>query len=326
MIYDIIFFTHANNRIGFGHASRCAQLCRILKSIDESLSIAFVGVFADGSKELLKQLCDPVILGDAQGLIGIYDRMDDPEFPHIWSSSKMEQLKRACRKVIFFANGTCKPKLPRGVACIGYKPGVPETYAKDFYWGLSFAPVHKDAENDANHVRRDHSRVFVALGGGATATSTMKVINACKLNNKNHHVDVLLSPVNKIDLKALETTQFSDVEFHKNVPDLTHFFKAAGLVVASYGHLAYEAMAYGSPICLVGQKQFQTEYAKKLEEKRLCVSAGILDKLTEVQLAKAIESAQKMSNDLSLNTAAIFDGGGFNRIAEVIYNQYSGVK
>ena len=238
----------------------------------------------------------------------------------------MEQLRQSCRKVIFFANGTCKPNLPKEVACIGYKPGVPDTNTKDLYWGLKFAPVHIDAQKDANDGHRDHSRVFVALGGGATATSTKKVINACKLNNKNHHVDVLLSPVNKIDLKVLETNQCSNVEFHKNVPDLTHFFKSAGLIVASYGHLAYEALAYGSPLCLVGQKQFQTEYAKKLEEKCLCVSAGVLGELTEVQLANAIESAQKMSNDLSLNAAAIFDGGGFNRIAELIYDQHSGVK
>ena len=56
------------------------------------------------------------------------------------------------------------------------------------------------------------------------------------------------------------------------------------------------------------------------------MSAGVLGELTEVQLANAIESAQKMSNDLSLNAAAIFDGGGFNRIAELIYDQHSGVK
>ena len=56
-------------------------------------------------------------------------------------------------------------------------------------------------------------------------------------------------------------------------------------------------------------KAIQTEYAKKLEEKCLCVSAGVLGELTEVRLSQPIGSAQKMSNDLSLNAAAIFDGG-----------------
>ena len=184
------------------------------KKYGRELISCFCRSFADGSKGI-KQLCNPVILDDAQGIIGVYDRMDDPEFPHIWSSSKMEQLRQSCRKVIFFANGTCKPNLPKEVACIGYKPGVPDTNTKDLYWGLKFAPVHIDAQKDANDGHRDHSRVFVALGGGATATSTKKVINACKLNNKNHHVDVLLSPVNKIDLKVLKQINAAMLNFIK---------------------------------------------------------------------------------------------------------------
>ena len=103
MLYDVIFFTHASRAVGFGHAARCAMLHQALKSSDENLTAAFVGEFDSGAKELLRQVCDPVILSDARGLIGVYDRMDDPEFPHIWSKTKMRELSGACHKVIFLA-------------------------------------------------------------------------------------------------------------------------------------------------------------------------------------------------------------------------------
>ena len=124
------------------------MLHQALKSSDENLTAAFVGEFDSGAKELLRQVCDPVILSDARGLIGVYDRMDDPEFPHIWSKTKMRELSGACHKVIFLANGTVKPDLPSGVTCIGYKPGVPDTHASEVYWGLKYAPFNRDVAWD----------------------------------------------------------------------------------------------------------------------------------------------------------------------------------
>ena len=64
------------------------------------------------------------------------------------------------------------------------------------------------------------------------------------LSNENCQITVLLSPVNNINAEDVQINQVGNVEVCKNVPDLSHFFKTAGVIVASYGHLAYEAMSY----------------------------------------------------------------------------------
>lgn len=324
MLYDVVLYTHANNSIGFGHASRCAKLYKVLKN--KNLSVAFVGKFEGLSRELLTKLCDPVILSKAVGVIGVYDRMDDPEQPHIWSAEHMNKLSSSCKHVVFLANGTTDPELPSGVTCIGYKAGVPDTSSDDFNWGFEYAPFSRDDSYNEVRQDREQQKIFVALGGGATASSTMKVIKACKIYSSACNVDVLLSPVNNIDSEDLEFHHFENVVTHKNVSSLTHFFKTSGMVVASYGHLAYEALSYGAPTCVLGQKQFQTEFAKRLEERQLCVSAGNLEQMTAEQLAESIQNTMNRAADLSSKTTAIFDGGGINRIAELVYARYLSVK
>ena len=207
------------------------------------------------------------------------------------------------------------------MTCIGYSR-VPDTHASEVYWGLKYAPFNRDVAWDDPLTCRNGDKIFVALGGGATVTSTLKVVESCLLSNENCQITVLLSPVNNINAEDVQINQVGNVEVCKNVPDLSHFFKTAGVIVASYGHLAYEAMSYGAPICLVGQKQFQTEYARQLEQKQLCVSAGVLSELTTEQLAKSIETTRDMANDLSHKTFSTLDGGGFASIAELIYEKY----
>ena len=39
------FYTHANNRTGFGHLARCINISKILLSLDKTLKIYFAGRF-----------------------------------------------------------------------------------------------------------------------------------------------------------------------------------------------------------------------------------------------------------------------------------------
>ena len=62
----------------------------------------------------------------------------------------------------------------------------------------------------------------------------------------------------------------------------------SSIIICSYGHLTYEAMALGKAMCVVAKKNFQLEYAKVLENKNLCVSAGLIDKLNTIDLKKML--------------------------------------
>lgn len=323
MRQDIVFYTHSSKTVGFGHAARCAKIHNALKEIDKKLSIGFMGKFDGASRELLRRLCDPQFVECSSAVVGVYDRMDDSEHPHIWSSEKLNHLMTISKHVIFMANGITNPGLPSDVTCIGYKPGRMETLnAPNFHWGLQYAPLDCDTLHSDAERYRDKDQIFIALGGGATPLITKKIIDACKRYKHSIKIKLLLSPVNSMEEADEELNNIENVDILKNLPELSFYFRSSGIVIASYGHLGYEAMSYGTPVCLVGQKKFQFEYAEKLAKEGLCVSAGLLTKMSEKQLAKSIENTFEISDSLATKTKRTFDGGGIQRIASLIHKKF----
>ena len=43
---QIAFYTHANNKTGFGHLARCINISSLLLSVDKTLKIYFIGSFS----------------------------------------------------------------------------------------------------------------------------------------------------------------------------------------------------------------------------------------------------------------------------------------
>ena len=111
-------------------------------------------------------------------------------------------------------------------------------------------------------------------------------------------IDLLNSPVNPLDLSALVACSQKPLRFLSNVPCLEESIYSAEIIFASYGHLAYEAMAMGKPVCLVGQKDFQARYASELARRGLCVSAGLILDEGVPSLVNSVEETIKRQNSL----------------------------
>jgi len=317
-MYDITFYTHANPRTGFGHTARCINLSKLLRKKDKKINISFSGSFSKSSLQFIKNHVD-VEFKDGSSIVAVHDRMDDTENPEVYSKKYVKKIIKLSKKLVFLANGRTNPDLPSGALTIGYKIGGPKHNPPNLLWGFNYAPVSIE-KIDKIPYRLKHN-IFVALGGSDEKFLIFKVLKAISLLEDINTVDILQSPVNsfKVCKNPLRTDQI--LRLHKNLPSIKKNLLAAGIVLASYGHLAYEAIASGAPICLVGQKKFQVEFAKYLEDYSLCISAGLISEISEQELALSIQNTLSRSTKLSSNSKNILDGLGLHRITDILLQE-----
>jgi len=243
--------------------------------------------------------------------------MDDIENPEIINTNLLSEIKRKSKHFILLANGRVLPKIKflEDIIVIGYKIGNVYTKPPNIYWGLDYAPV-----NIKRNRFRLKNNILVALGGAKGSESTFKVIKAISLIKSIKTIDFLESPVNPIKINKGLLRSDQTMTSYSNLPDIYTILSKAGIVISSYGHLAYETMASGTPLCLVNQKVFQNEYAKVLEKNSLCFSAGLLNNLSYKEIAVTIEKTLINADSLIKNTKKRIDGIGLNRISNIIYS------
>lgn len=243
--------------------------------------------------------------------------MDDIENPEIFNIKLVNKIKKRSHYFVFMANGLSLPKINynKYTILIGYKIGGIVNNNTNVYWSLDYAPVNFKEKNT-----RLKNNILIALGGAKGTKATNKILKALSLVEDIQTIDFLESPVNpiNINLKLLRPNQV--ITKHKNLPEVHTILSKAGMILASYGHLAYEAMALGSPLCLFNHKVFQNEYAKNLEKESLCYSGGLLPNLTYEEIASTIEKTFNNADFLSRNSNKKIDGKGLERIASIIYN------
>lgn len=316
--FDVKFYTHASQLTGFGHASRCVKIAKRLQILSPNLKIGFSGEFEKNALDLMQAQFLMHLDDDTPSKLSVYDRMDDHQVPENYDLNFLNSVISKSDEVIFIANGLRPPHLPAGVGCIGYKYGGYEANGPNIFWGLQFAPTDIQSPGGFSGKALKTGMAFVALGGASGTENLENVLKALFCIRNISEVSALLSPVNNSSPSLIYQNQKKRVKFFRSVDDVNSFFSAAEIVVTSYGHLGYEAMASGCAVCLFGQKKFQSEYARKLEEIGVCVAGGLLDELSPLEIKQAIEKTVNKSEELKENTSRRIDGNGINRIAELI--------
>ena len=316
---DVIFYSHASAKTGFGHASRCVKTAQQINSINQNIEIGFCGNFDKPALQFMSELYPVKIVRNTRALVGIYDRMDDFEHPEAFDSVALNKVAKNSSMTIFMANGLVPPSLPVGVKCIGYKMGGNPILGPNILWGLEYAPT--DFISHSKKIKREDGRALVVLGGDTGAYKITKVLNGLGLVKEITDVDVLLSPVNSAypELSGLRPDQ--RVNIYERIPEIGVLLLRSSLVIASYGHFAYEALASGATLCLFGQKRFQALYANHLADAELCVSGGLLDEIDSEKIATDVRKSLQNSAFFKSKTKMVFFGSGIKRVAEMIVQQ-----
>jgi spore coat polysaccharide biosynthesis predicted glycosyltransferase SpsG len=130
-------------------------------------------------------------------------------------------------------------------------------------------------------------------------------------------VDILLSPVMHARVSRYSAGKGKVVTLHKDVPSVAPLLTHCELAIVSYGNLAFEALALGTPLCIVGQKGFQRELARRLEERRLAVAAEPTDK----ELPGVLQELRYEAMEMGRRAKAAIDVNGLERLADLILDE-----
>ena len=172
---EIAFYTHANNKTGFGHLARCVNLSKILLSANKTLKIYFIGSFSKNIKDWISSQLNVKFAVPEKKYIVIYDRMDDIENPENINVNLIKKMQKKSDHLIFLANGKklIKRKIFVNTTVIGYKIGKELSKKPNIFWDLKYAPVNNKKINI-----KSKDSVLVALGGNNGNDNMDKVLKA----------------------------------------------------------------------------------------------------------------------------------------------------
>jgi spore coat polysaccharide biosynthesis predicted glycosyltransferase SpsG len=315
-MHDVAFYTHAIPETGFGHVARCVNIVKLLRNYNKELDIVFIGEFSQNAIEWINSQVNINYVEPSHSNVAIYDRMDDAEFPERFSASNIRVIKNKCNKLIFFANSPIKPKLPEDIIIIGQYLDVKQSNNINSFFGLKFAPTLNSKNSNTKKLKNN---IFVALGGAKGFNNINKCMEAISHINYFKTIDVLESPLNPLKDNIISLRPDQKITYHSNIPNIEDSLSKAGLVLASYGHLGYQALAQGAALCLIGQKKCQAEYANTLSKSSLCISVGLINEVSIENIVIALEETIKKADILSKNAQEKLDGKGLQRITDIVY-------
>lgn len=317
---DVLFLCDAGPRAGFGHLARCLMLAELLSTRIDGLKIAFSGEYSDEAQARFATLSSATMIVSGSTLprarLGVIDRLAKPDDMNSWDPGLARNLRARCVTCIAILSGVVAPSA-EGFLEIGYQPVGPGPLPPNRLWSFDYAPV-APGRIDGSAPAREPATALVALGGSLEQNALRLAVAALAETRGITRIDVLRSPVNCTVSNLPLPRADQQLVAHENLPDVATLLRRAGVVVASFGNLTYEALALGAPVCLLGQKPFQTVLAMEFAKAGIAVDAGLASEIDSASLSRSIRRTLEASVALSRAGPRAIDGRGLKRIAEIL--------
>jgi spore coat polysaccharide biosynthesis predicted glycosyltransferase SpsG len=174
---------------------------------------------------------------------------------------------------------------------------------------------------ESPEIDRNARSALLALGGDPHGRALELTLEALKTLPSIQHIEILASPMGVPIAPAQFVHQRQQFVIHKDVPSVAPLLRRAGVVIASHGNLAYEAMALGAPLCLIGQKPFQAALAGRLSDQGLAVNTGLAALISADDLAASISQTLEQAAQLTMRARQHIDGRGLERISTLLWRE-----
>lgn len=318
---NLAFVCNGDSQNGFGHVARCLQLAGLLRRSLKPREIVFQGTYSPAVAERIRATLPNVAIRPEEDRIDsalvVVDRLGKPDELDSHPLELLDRLAGRVRRLVYLASGTSAPPTRPGQICIGYQPGGPTPAPPSLLWGFDYAPVAADLLRFGKRSRR-MNHALIALGGASDARGLQLALEALDDLSEIETVDILASPTMSLALPGGKSRQ--DYRIYRSIPSVGPLLAKAGLVVASFGNLFYEALALGAPVCLLAQKPFQQELATRAVGLGLAVDAGAVAVVSGSALAARLRETIASAETLSRRGPRAVDGRGLDRIAAAIVN------
>lgn len=296
---DVLFVCDAGPDVGYGHLMRCRQLAALLP---QELHIGFQGRLPEAQPWPTYAADEPI-----RSRVAVIDRMADKDHMEVWDPALVDRYRSQAQRVVYISSSHVPPEVPDDVLLVGYQPG-----GSGAYWGLEYAPVSRVLLGDAAGTTRDVESVLIALGGHTTDKPVGLAVQAALELTSVGKIHVLLA-----SSAGDDAATGPNVVVHRGVPSIAPLLAGAGVVVASYGNLCFEALALGTPLCMLGQKPMQAAFAARMAATGRAIDGGLWSQTDRKTLSGAIERARTLA-------VPPIDAGGLERIAALIIPNGSG--
>lgn len=319
----IHFLCDANASVGFGHLSRCLALASGLR---RSFAVRFGGRFSAEARRRLAQQGFRVVSPSTrrQRGLAVVDIMFDVEDMDYYDLPRLGRIRNGFERVVVLSSAMTVPvDLPADVV-IGHVLRVGHGPRRSFrvLAGLAYAPVSREFRQGGRRarVRKDVGRVFAGFGASRDLRGLESVLDALVLSNFSGEVDVLLSPFHRrFEARLLRRKAPYRVRIHSNVRSVAPLLRRADIAFGTYGNITFESLCAGTPFLAVAVKDFQLEYAKRLERRGLLVCLGRDSNLGAAKVLAALKAlTRKKRASLSRRGRARVDGLGIDRIRRMI--------
>jgi hypothetical protein len=316
---DIAFYVDADTSTGLGHLSRCMKVANLIRARLPQARVALRGKFTERAMTRIRADAADLNIkpfdGDERARVGVIDRMANPDDIEAVDPEYNQRVSRLCERVVFVASGQTVPATPSNAIVVGYHPGGPASMSERVRWSLDYAPV--ELVNLVGGPSRDPSRLLLALGAWSSPQPIHSALAAVRLLDWVRIVDVLVSPLSDIPTVTTKAGT-AEIRLHRNVPDVAPLILSAGLAVISAGNLGYEAMALGTPVCLVGLKPFQVRIAAALHSRNVAINGGDIRETSTWALVAAIGLTRTRGEALAREAKRCVPRDGLSRLAKTI--------
>lgn len=193
--------------------------------------------------------------------------------------------------------------------------------------GTRYALLRREFLNYQDFKRQVPDRannILVTLGGGDPDNVTLKVIRALNfIGDPNIEVRVVVGPSNPHIESIKKELSLSPFTFHilQGTDDMPSLMAWADLAISAGGSTCWELAFMGLPNIVLTLAENQKDIAEGLNDAGVAVSLGWENKVTDDNIAKAIEGMIKDNEiriKMSLLGQELIDGYGSSKLSEIM--------
>ncbi len=342
--HKIFIRCDGDSRVGMGHVVRCLALADELR---ESHGCGVTFAVATGEPGI-KQIQDagfpvktrPDDLSEQQWMDGFLDEIHPQALVLDIRNDLPREKVRQWRKSGVLIVTIDDPSGRRLESDLAFYPPVPQVQEMDWTgftgklfvgweWVLlrkQFATARSqrsDAGRRASDIGSRTPRILVTMGGSDPAGLTLKAVQALQEVKSPFHATIILGPAfaHDVELQELLKNIAFPYTILRNVKDMAAIMKKADFAIASFGGIAYELAASGTPGIYLALTENHARSAGLFQESGKGINLGVYNMVKEQEIVYAVENLLQntsLQNTFKKYCLEKMDGQGAKRIAKTI--------